>query len=44
MKTRVIRLLVITVAMVVCGATPVLADGGEPVPLPQCYPRACPIK
>jgi hypothetical protein len=36
--------LLITFAMIVCGGMPVLADGGEPVPLPQCYPRACPGK
>jgi hypothetical protein len=44
MKTRVIRLLVIAFAMIVCAGTPVLADGGEPAPFPQCYPRPCPVK
>jgi hypothetical protein len=42
MKARVIRLLVITVAMILLGGAPVLADGGEPVPL--CYPRPCLMK
>jgi hypothetical protein len=39
MKTKVIRFLVIAFLMIVWGAAPVLADGGEPVPL--CYPRPC---
>jgi hypothetical protein len=42
MKARVIRLVMITVAMVLCGGTLVFADGGEPAPFPLCYPSACP--
>jgi hypothetical protein len=39
MKSKIIRLVTITFVMIMWGAAPVLADGGEPVPL--CYPRPC---
>jgi hypothetical protein len=44
MKSRVMRLVVITFALLVCGTTTLLADGGEPSPFPLCYPKACQVK
>jgi hypothetical protein len=40
MKRKPFRLVLITVALILSSAAPVLADGGEPRPL--CYPYPCP--
>ena len=39
MKT-IVRVAVITLLLVACASTPVLADGGGPVPF--CWPNPCP--
>ena len=39
MKSTILRIIVVTLLLVSCGSAPVLADGGEPVPL--CYPKPC---
>ena len=41
MKKTIVRIILVTFLLLASGA-PVLADGGEPVPL--CYPRPCAIK
>jgi hypothetical protein len=41
MKKTVIRLILAVLVLVACGSTPVLADGGEPVPI--CWPDPCPL-
>jgi len=38
MKTTLIRLLVATLLLLACGSTPLLGDGGEPLP-PFCPPN-----
>jgi len=38
MKSTILRIIVVTLLLVACGAAPVLADGW---PVPLCYPNPC---
>jgi len=42
MKKSIFRIIAAALLLVACGSAPVLADGGEPVPL--CYPKPCSAK
>jgi hypothetical protein len=42
MKKTIVRIILVAFLLLTSGAAPLLADGGEPVPL--CYPRPCPVK
>jgi hypothetical protein len=39
---KTIRILAITLLLVACGSTPVLA--GNPGPVPLCYPNPCSVR
>jgi hypothetical protein len=39
---KVIRIVVVTLLLAVWGSIPVLADGGEPVPI--CFPKPCTVQ
>ena len=39
MKKTIFRLILAVLFLVACGSTPVLADGGDPVPI--CWPNPC---
>ena len=39
---KTLRIAAVILLLAVWGSVPVLADGGEPVPL--CWPRACTMK